>query len=225
VFDLKQFPYDSQELPIKLIIWRGTEKDYERTWKVMEKDYPMDREFLQQPDFSIDFDNAKMKIISKRQADGKLDFTNLKVQFTIPITRIPWFYVFGATFPLIVIMGTCLAAFSLHPEDDRADRIGISVTLLLAAIAVKFVVAADIPRVPYCTILDLETLLSYLFLLTVTCLFALGTEESNKKMFQTTALVSGFMLLFVLKTPIKYWYDQVSTQDANVTELSSGGAN
>ena len=57
------------------------------------------------------------------------------------------------TLSLMCIVLYALAAMWTDPEDS-GTRLGHAVTLVLALAAVKFVVASDLPRVPYLTALD-----------------------------------------------------------------------
>eukprot|EP00600_Ochromonadales_sp_CCMP1393_P010039 CAMPEP_0174955976 /NCGR_PEP_ID=MMETSP0004_2-20121128/1277_1 /TAXON_ID=420556 /ORGANISM="Ochromonas sp., Strain CCMP1393" /LENGTH=323 /DNA_ID=CAMNT_0016203957 /DNA_START=33 /DNA_END=1001 /DNA_ORIENTATION=- len=60
---------------------------------------------------------------------------------------------------IIVMMGSmctlCLGAFGIHRE-HFADRCSVVLTLLLTAIAFKFVVADSLPKIPYLTVLDVQ---------------------------------------------------------------------
>merc|ERR1740121_2139993 len=49
---------------------------------------------------------------------------------------------------------TTLAAGTFATEQNANDRLGVSVTLLLTAVAYKSVIAADVPRIAYLTMLD-----------------------------------------------------------------------
>lgn len=67
------------------------------------------------------------------------------------------FYFTASTINLAIIIVLTLATFELNKE-DVTDSFNTTITLLLAAVAVKFVVSNDIPRVTYLTSADKETI-------------------------------------------------------------------
>jgi hypothetical protein len=67
------------------------------------------------------------------------------------------YYISNVILPICVL--TLLSPLSCFLNDDgtslgTADRLGITLTLLLTAVAYKFVVASSLPTVSYLTILD-----------------------------------------------------------------------
>ena len=60
-------------------------------------------------------------------------------------------------------MGT-FGAFVIN-RDDVADRLSVSVTLMLAAVAFRFVVSTMLPKVSYLTIMDYYLLIGFVALI------------------------------------------------------------
>ena len=66
----------------------------------------------------------------------------------------------------IVFMVCCiellaLTTFSMDVEEDAADRMGLSITLILTAVAFLHIVKSGLPPVPYLTFLDIYVYCSY----------------------------------------------------------------
>merc|ERR1712048_820815 len=70
---------------------------------------------------------------------------------------------------LLVLCLECLAitCFSLDVTEEAADRLGLSITLVLTAIAFLHIVKKGLPNVPYLTFLDFYVLSSYVFLMAI----------------------------------------------------------
>merc|ERR1712154_56123 len=70
---------------------------------------------------------------------------------------------------LLVLCIECLAitAFALDLNDEGADRLGLSITLVLTAVAFLHIVKSGLPNVPYLTFLDFYVLSSYVFLMAI----------------------------------------------------------
>ena len=81
--------------------------------------------------------------------------------------RRPYFYMSNVVLPMTLL--TLLGPLSNAIEADgspmgTADRLSVSLTLLLTAVAYKFIVATSLPQVSYLTALDVQVLLCFGFL-------------------------------------------------------------
>ncbi|MEL7023293.1 MAG: hypothetical protein AAGL69_06060 [Pseudomonadota bacterium] len=198
VFDLREFPFDQQELAIVFRIWRKTEADFRRAWVVdaLPRE-TVDKQMLALPDYAV------------RSYDVALDDNPVEATLSIKIIRRPWFYTISTTISLVVIIVLALTTFSLDLT-ARGDRIGITGSLLLATIAVKFVVASDVPRVSYMTKLDLEILSVFVFMLIVAVIHSfVGLLISPSVGFQAAAVAAGIVFLLMLIRPIRHWRKRV----------------
>lgn len=81
-------------------------------------------------------------------------------QFDMPIERKSSFYLVNVVFPLMVVTGLGLTAFSIE-LDDLSSRLSVILTLLLSAVAFKYVINQYIPNISYITVLDAYIMLSY----------------------------------------------------------------
>lgn len=80
-----------------------------------------------------------------------------RCKFTIYLWRKTGYYLSNVILPICVL--TLLSPLSCSINDDgtslgTSDRLGITLTLLLTAVAYKFVVASSLPTVSYLTLLD-----------------------------------------------------------------------
>lgn len=83
--------------------------------------------------------------------------------FHMRLERDPRYYMSNVVVPLAVITGLVMIAFAL-PIEDLNDRMSVVLTLLLTAVAFKYVVSSYLPKVTYLTLLD-KYILSSLILI------------------------------------------------------------
>jgi hypothetical protein len=87
--------------------------------------------------------------------------------FSVYFARRPTFYLSNVVMPMTLL--TLLGPLSNAIEADGSamgtgDRLSVSLTLLLTAVAYKFIVASSLPQVSYLTALDVQVLLCFAFL-------------------------------------------------------------
>lgn len=87
--------------------------------------------------------------------------------FSTYFARRPAFYLSNVVMPMTLL--TLLGPLSNAVEADGSlmgtgDRLSVSLTLLLTAVAYKFIVATSLPQVSYLTALDVQVLLCFAFL-------------------------------------------------------------
>ena len=73
------------------------------------------------------------------------------------------YYFWNIVFVMYLLVVTSFTTVFLDPL-DFADRQGISFTIILAAVAYKYVVASLLPRISYLTLLDKYVVLAFLLL-------------------------------------------------------------
>ena len=82
------------------------------------------------------------------------------------ITRVPDFYMNNVVFISCLITLCACSTVGVNPE-DFADRMSITMTLLLTSVAFKLVTTEWVPRIAYQTLLDKYNLLSIVILMTI----------------------------------------------------------
>jgi hypothetical protein len=193
LFELNKFPFDEQTLKIRCVFWRKTQADFSRNFKEFEiNKTAFDKKMCDQPDYS--FINTKTDI-SGEPCVGHL---------TIKLLRKPWYYTISTTLSLWFILSLALATF-LMPTTHLTDRASDTITLLLTVIAVKFVIASDVPKVPYFTSIDIEVYLSFIFLLFVTYAHTqVSSSESNLLYGQISLSIYVVIMLAMVISPIRF---------------------
>ena len=84
------------------------------------------------------------------QISGK-EYPGLSIRLTV--RRIPTYYIVNVAAPMSLLAITSLLMFKL-PAPDVNDRMALSLTLLLTAVAYKLVTAGMTPEIGYLTFLD-----------------------------------------------------------------------
>lgn len=193
VFDLKQFPFEDSVLKINFVLWRATEIDYHRKWQVVDKESLVPQEEpVDLPDFHIDKYQLAYEKSTKRAT------------LAIALRRRPWFYTIASTLSMAIIALFSLTTFGI-PFTNVGDRISITGSLLLASIAVKFVISADTPRVPYTTAIDREIIIVFLYLLGLAGTHTLvKSEAANSLAFSISAGAVGLILISMCVPLVKY---------------------
>lgn len=194
VFDLKHFPYDSQKFSIRITFWRNNEFDFLREYKAqVTARRTFNAEMLDQPDYQF-----------KGYSHSFLYLDEIP-QFVaeIAMERRPWHYFLSVSVALFFVVFLGLCTFSLA-EENIADRLSSIITLLLSVIAIKFVVAADVPKIPNITSYDKSILLTFLFLSCSALLHTTPTHIlTSKDAFFTAGLMALVVVMQLFYNPIK----------------------
>jgi hypothetical protein len=160
-FELQDFPFDSQDLQIVL------RQDDSRTWNNFDLTVS-----------TVQFNVNALELAEWRMVEPLLKRSSavephLESTAIMRVRRLPKFYISN----IITLMGMLsLLGFTVFalPAKDLSDRVNIILTLLLTAVAFKFVIADAIPKIGYNTLLD-EFVLSqllFLFLTVVVCMIS-----------------------------------------------------
>merc|ERR1712129_455203 len=88
-------------------------------------------------------------------------------------------FMWNIVFMVCCIEVLALTTFSMDVEEDAADRMGLSITLILTAVAFLHIVKSGLPPVPYLTFLDIYVYCSYLFLVAIMLETALLTAAAG----------------------------------------------
>mmetsp|Transcript_25125 Transcript_25125/g.78223 ORF Transcript_25125/g.78223 Transcript_25125/m.78223 type:complete len:425 (-) Transcript_25125:101-1375(-) len=78
---------------------------------------------------------------------------------SLSISRHASYFFWNIELPMAMI--TLFAAGTFLCERDASDRLGLSLTLVLTAVAFKFILAADLPKISYLTSLDAFVLFNF----------------------------------------------------------------
>ncbi len=149
--------------------------------------------------------------------ESSAGFVYPRCYFKTYFARRPHYYMSNVMMPMTVI--TLLGPLSNAIEADGSlmgigDRLSVSLTLLLTAVAYKFIVASSIPQVSYLTALDEQVLLCFAFLVlsavenvVYSCLVAQFDVDSTFESYYIIAYYCGFVLChFLLFTKLGLWF-------------------
>jgi len=155
-FDLHDFPFDRQRLAVKISMNSGNDRS--RTFAA--SGFTLIEGQVSLPEWSIaqELEVDESHVEEDRSA----------MHYQIPIRRKHTYYSQNVLCLMFLITVLSFTAYCL-PAAEFADRAGILLTILLTAVAFKFVVADMLPKVPYFTKLDLyvSACFGLVFLLTV----------------------------------------------------------
>ena len=150
-YKLKKFPIDHQHLEMEL------RSNYEHV-SLVENRNPEYRSFANinnfalsdsyQLDEDVRFDAG---LTDANESAQQARYSRLKV--CLVIERKTWYWILNVFIPMLVIVFSSFASFFV-PRTDLADRSAITVTLLLALVAFKLVIADKLPHLSYATIVD-----------------------------------------------------------------------
>lgn len=73
------------------------------------------------------------------------------------------YYLWNIVLPMMLINGISIGTFAV-PRTDVADRLGVSMTMVLTAVAFKLEISAGLPDLSYLTRLDQFVLVSFMFI-------------------------------------------------------------
>lgn len=105
---------------------------------------------------------VRMHCTQTKSCDSSTSTVRPQLVLSISISRCSsyFFWNIEALMFLLTLMGG--ATFAC--ERSAADRLGLSLTLVLTAVAFKFVISADLPKISYLTLLDKYVLGCFVFL-------------------------------------------------------------
>jgi hypothetical protein len=155
-FDLRRFPFDRQLLEVEIESFRWTEGSM--VWVPDEGATGFSEDF-EIPEWRITRVGSRVETASALRSSTPFS----RFVFEIEVEREAGFYVWKVMLPLIIIVGLSWSIFWMT-EERVAGRSRITATGVLTIVAYQFVVAEDLPRIAYLTLLDKVMILSFVLL-------------------------------------------------------------
>ncbi|ELU06091.1 hypothetical protein CAPTEDRAFT_202877 [Capitella teleta] len=206
--ELYEFPFDVQDLSIT-IMSDCPQHDVELDEDPSESHKVFKRAFIDEQEWYLyKYIDAEKQTLMKDRADPTLMASALHVN--TKVARRPWYFVWN-NFSLTLLI-TCLSfvTFAVPPSMPQ-NRLQITFTLVLTAVAFKFVVNQSLPRISYLTYLDRYILFS-MITLTVTAFWhgiqtLLPSTTSRGESVDHIALliIGGFYFLYNLQFFIRLY--------------------
>ena len=144
--NLRNFPFDRQDLSIKIVTVGYTAKDLEIV--VDPRSHLAER--LSLPDWDIlewSVDATTIRPIPSLAIEFPA------VIFSFQVERREDYFIFQVIVPLVLIVAMSWIVFWIDPKES-GTQISVAITTMLTLIAYRFAVGADLPKVDYMTRLD-----------------------------------------------------------------------
>jgi len=95
-----------------------------------------------------------------------------RAYLALTVVRIPNYYLWNVSVMLLLLGTLSLTTFSID-FDDIGERLSSILTLVLATVAFKLVIANDTPNISYLTVLDIYTLFTVVFICMIGIAFSI----------------------------------------------------
>ena len=198
MYELQTFPYDSQSLSVQI-----------RSKCANEKSAPVELDIstwaggIQRENFALSNVWQLEETVQVRQKpiqmEASIGLSYPGLRFSVHVQRKSGYYVINVVCPtgLFALLCGCQAWI---PRKNVADRLSVSLTLLLTATAYKFVTASMLPAVAYQTFLDKYVSMCSCIIILVVLEAPLASHFDHN--FDVTATCAiGFLWLL-----IQIWY-------------------
>jgi len=153
--DLRRFPFDRQTLAVRIqsFIWTVDQMVFVRD--PTRIGFNPEHTFEGVSVTRLTTDVARRRIPGWTTADSYSEFAA-----SIDVKRSATFYVWTVFTPIVLIFLISCTSF-IVPIKDFSDRIGISLTALLACVATQFAMSFTLPQIPYLTVIDWSFVITY----------------------------------------------------------------
>ena len=183
VMELKMFPFDIQYLAMELEA--GWEMGHQTNGVLLVKNQNQEYKSICN---TLNFVQASEYHLSQRilcktsRTPPHLSASGAEyaaLSCNIRVSRKSGYWWWNVIVPMFIVTSCLFASYGV-PPDNLADRSSITITLLLAMVAFKFVVSAKLPDIGYATIIDKYVLVCFFVALIIIALqvsSALGVVE------------------------------------------------
>ena len=161
--DFTRFPFDEQDLSIKILINGGKEEDIDM--RIEEFTYGLIDEaewFTTADSYSSTIEHNIIPYDIKDPHATERDVFP-RARFNIHIQRRSGFYLWRVLLPLLLITLVSWSMFWME-RGDLSDRLGASFTALLTVVAYNLILGDILPRIAYLTYLDALITMTYVWL-------------------------------------------------------------
>jgi hypothetical protein len=166
-FELENYPFDSQEFPIK-VLWPKPDMALHPAMKREFLKFNVAKMALGEWDFSgpmIEISTRKEKIVTEDFKTRSVDYPMLTV--SLRAMRVYKTTVINIYIILALITFAGIGAFCLD-IDEGGDRLSHASTVLLATVAFLYIIESSLPKLMYMTITDYFVFFGTVFVLIIT---------------------------------------------------------
>lgn len=171
--ELENFPLDVQDLTISISTERSNE-EIELIEDQRALSYVNTKAFMDAQEWSL------YEHVETYRDNTTVEYASATIHPIIHaqcrVCRKVGYFIWNIIFIVFLIIGLTFATFAIEP--DSADRLAVTITLFLTAVAFKLVVKQSLPTISYLTSLDLYIL---------ACLMYLGLNAAQNATIKTLA--------------------------------------
>ncbi|XP_071788742.1 gamma-aminobutyric acid receptor subunit beta-3-like isoform X1 [Asterias amurensis] len=205
---LHDFPFDHQELKIKLMSdWPITDVEFVKDMNI--KDSIRLDTFTADEEWELSKHVIAQPVVEDKAKTGSHRQYPI-YHLSMHVRRKSGFYLWNVGLILLMILLLCFTSFAVS-ADEPADRLSVTVTLLLTAVAFKYVVSQSLPTISYLTLLDKYVLCGLILqclIVSQNAMISLA-ESADRPLFDVLSIcvLAGLVLLvqaiFVFASMIK----------------------
>eukprot|EP00823_Brevimastigomonas_motovehiculus_P000389 TRINITY_DN1047_c0_g1_i1.p1 TRINITY_DN1047_c0_g1~~TRINITY_DN1047_c0_g1_i1.p1 ORF type:complete len:348 (+),score=87.96 TRINITY_DN1047_c0_g1_i1:101-1144(+) len=155
--ELETFPFDTQELTIVLACNKSSS---ELIFEMPPPDKIKLNKFIM-PEWQFLATKWQVVLTDPSESTSKRSYSELHVK--LQAMRKSESYLWNVGVVTFIIVSLAFLAFCMRPE-ELSNRLAVTLTLLLTAVAFKLMVSDSLPKVAYLTLLDKYILAAFLFL-------------------------------------------------------------
>lgn len=152
--EIANFPFDCQDFQLTLRLTQPVESAHLVPHFRREKFFKLSTKYLTISDWDIHPSTVTFRMSGETDSMFADKFRYSVVAVGVMLQRNPKYYMQRVVMLLFIITSCTGMCFCLDPVDAASDRLSILFTLLLTAVAFLFIVSADLPKVPYMTLMD-----------------------------------------------------------------------
>ncbi len=164
IFELKDFPFDSQRLTFKLTsVIPAAKLDLVEAGahaRIVPRNFSQSNVYRMRPGIAFRKSATSPFWISRSGSLRPL------LSMSLTVRRHPAYYLWNIILPQLLLNLMSLGSFAL-PRTETSARLSVSVTMVLTTVAFKLHSATHLPTVSYLTVLDWFSLGSFLFIFAV----------------------------------------------------------
>ncbi|EOD25755.1 hypothetical protein EMIHUDRAFT_421383 [Emiliania huxleyi CCMP1516] len=194
-YRLHKFPFDMQWLTVRM----GSSFEFVRFVRQGVSNQAEKPDFLDRAAFILeeyrppDYVCVEAKPADKAASSSAIRYQDLNIK--VAVQRNHWYYLMNVFLIDFALVGSSLFVL-LVPPAQFEDRMGLSLTLLLTAVAFKELVNTYLPQISYSTILDKYVLAGFIMQVLVVVQNAVAKVEAGEHDILAFSDTMGFPLLF-----------------------------
>lgn len=185
-FELEHFPFDVQALTITVSCNRPSSE------VTLLEDCCTGSKSILRSQFTVMTDFDLSGPFMRKEIDAEMRRYPLIHVYCIGQRRAAY-YLWNIAVPNFLLSALVFTSFAIAKE-DLADRLSVTLTLVLTSVAFKYMVAQELPKISYLTLLDKYILLSFAFLALVGAQNTLVAVVEDEGYFFSIVDVSRYLI-------------------------------